>query len=349
MKHEKSEKMIGIIVVLVAIMAVIIVGLILSGSKNRELKHQLDLGQKYLTEMNYEQAVATYKQAIELDRFNTEAYLGLAEAYLGLEKYEEAEKVLEDAIIIFTQNNREEEADRLRIKLEEVQKIIDDMTVTEQTKEEEPTLDEEETKVIVMQPFVEYAGNVWGKKWTDWTVEEYISQFGLTENGSDETHRTWITPPGFPNPMPSGYREVVLWENGTYEIECLPDYVYQNQAHYIGYEKYLINYIIAPVQDEYYDFAMANGLDSVSGIVEYLMMDEETFEKCLEEGAPVSFVSDLGTCKGVFRYSNNGNGYETYDISLYDFSTNPRLTIRFDISITTEGEMHSIYVIEQPE
>ena len=50
----------------------------------------MELGQKYLTETNYTEAVASFTEAIELDPENIPAYMGRAEAYIGLKQYDDA-------------------------------------------------------------------------------------------------------------------------------------------------------------------------------------------------------------------------------------------------------------------
>ena len=54
---------------------------------------KIELGQKYLTELNYTEAVASFTEAIRLDPDNIQAYMGRSEAYLALGEYE---KALED-------------------------------------------------------------------------------------------------------------------------------------------------------------------------------------------------------------------------------------------------------------
>ena len=51
---------------------------------------KIELGQKYLTELNYTEAVASFTEAIRLDPDNIQAYMGRAEAYLALGEYEKA-------------------------------------------------------------------------------------------------------------------------------------------------------------------------------------------------------------------------------------------------------------------
>lgn len=59
-------------------------------SKAARAQERLELGQKYLTELNYTEAVASFTEAIELDPENIPAYMNRAEAYIALGEYEEA-------------------------------------------------------------------------------------------------------------------------------------------------------------------------------------------------------------------------------------------------------------------
>lgn len=68
--------------------------------KVSEKKHseQLDLGYKYLSEMDYEQAEVVFENIITIDEKNYEAYLGLAEVYTAMDEPEMAEEVMEEAV-----------------------------------------------------------------------------------------------------------------------------------------------------------------------------------------------------------------------------------------------------------
>lgn len=59
-------------------------------SKAERVQEQLDLGQKYLTEFNYSEAILAFTKAIEIDSESIPAYMGRAEAYRGAEQYEDA-------------------------------------------------------------------------------------------------------------------------------------------------------------------------------------------------------------------------------------------------------------------
>ena len=59
-------------------------------SKSAQAQEKIELGRKYLTELNYTEAVASFTEAIQLDPDSIPAYMGRAEAYVGLEQYPEA-------------------------------------------------------------------------------------------------------------------------------------------------------------------------------------------------------------------------------------------------------------------
>ena len=61
-------------------------------SKAQKAMEKVELGQKYLTEQNYTEAVASFTEAIGLDPENIPAYMGRAQAYMALGEYEKALK-----------------------------------------------------------------------------------------------------------------------------------------------------------------------------------------------------------------------------------------------------------------
>lgn len=54
----------------------------------------LAVAQRFLSEKNYEQAIIEFKRVLELDPTNVEAYIGLADAYIGLCEYDKADDIL---------------------------------------------------------------------------------------------------------------------------------------------------------------------------------------------------------------------------------------------------------------
>ena len=83
---EKMKRSLFYLLLVLAALAV----LTACGSKAAMAADKIELGQKYLTELNYTEAVAAFTEVIKIDPSNIEAYAGRAEAYKGLKQYEEA-------------------------------------------------------------------------------------------------------------------------------------------------------------------------------------------------------------------------------------------------------------------
>ena len=90
MKEQKLEKQKTIKKPLIITTVILVLCLIVGGifaltanSAERRLADQLELGRKYLEEMDYEQAIVAFEAAIAIDPKCEEAYLALAETYIA--------------------------------------------------------------------------------------------------------------------------------------------------------------------------------------------------------------------------------------------------------------------------
>ncbi len=154
MKIQMKKKMIvGMLVLLLLIAVVAAVATV--NSDGRRLTHLLELGQRYLDEMDYEQAVATFTEAIEIDPNCRDAYMGRGDAYNGLGGEENMSMALDDyrmamvldetyaevylniADIYLTQDHRDAACDILQQGLEKaentrsIRNMLDDITEQE--------------------------------------------------------------------------------------------------------------------------------------------------------------------------------------------------------------------------
>ena len=91
-KDKKMVMVIGVALLLSLIVAGIFV--LVANSNERKMTEQLEMGQKYLDEMDYEQAIVAYETAIEIDPKCEEAYLALADIYVALGDTERALEIL---------------------------------------------------------------------------------------------------------------------------------------------------------------------------------------------------------------------------------------------------------------
>lgn len=91
---KKTPMRLGSIMALIGALIAFLIGLGIYNAPENRLARQLDLGQKYLEEQDYEQAIYAFNEAVTIDPMCVEAYLGLAEAHVGLDDLESAISVL---------------------------------------------------------------------------------------------------------------------------------------------------------------------------------------------------------------------------------------------------------------
>ena len=160
-KKKKNKGVTVWILVAVIIIALAVgIGFVISRGSTKNLPEQLELGQKYMEEMDYEQAVVTFSGIIEIDDKCVEAYLGLTETYIRMGEYD---KALETA-----QKGYERTGDE---RLAEYINMIENKKVTEQLNLGQKYLEEMdyEQAVVTFSRIIEI---------DDQCVEAYL---GLTE------------------------------------------------------------------------------------------------------------------------------------------------------------------------
>lgn len=67
-----------------SVVIVLVIGFAIYDTPKDRLKEQLELGQRYLEEMKYEEAIVAFSNVVEIDPMCVEAYLGIADAYVGI-------------------------------------------------------------------------------------------------------------------------------------------------------------------------------------------------------------------------------------------------------------------------
>ncbi|MCD7785523.1 MAG: carboxypeptidase regulatory-like domain-containing protein [Oscillospiraceae bacterium] len=77
----------------------------------------LNIGEKYLTDLNYEKAIVCFNKLIEVEPRNSSAYLGLAEAYVAVDDVESAVETLKTALEVFSDDED--------VRIELLEKLIE--------------------------------------------------------------------------------------------------------------------------------------------------------------------------------------------------------------------------------
>ena len=113
-----KKKLIILIFIIVILILMLGIGLLVaSGERENWIADKLNLGEKYLDELDYEKALVVYAEILKIDPQNVDAYLGMAEVYIAMGDYEEALKILEEG---FAQTGHEQ----LEKKLKEVEALM---------------------------------------------------------------------------------------------------------------------------------------------------------------------------------------------------------------------------------
>ncbi len=98
MNKKLSKKMVITIAAVFAVIVVVGASIILPKlAKAQKVNKQLDLGEKYIDELNYEQAIVSYLEVIEIDPKNKDAYGALVDIYVEIGEYDKAEEILNKA------------------------------------------------------------------------------------------------------------------------------------------------------------------------------------------------------------------------------------------------------------
>lgn len=122
----------------VLIICILILGLSACGkSVEQQIAEQLELGARYLDEGNYEEAIIAFEKVISVDKKNVAAYLGIADAYIGLNELDMAKEILELGL-------SEIDDEQLHKKLEEVLRLIEEKRSKEEEKERETEQEDRE-------------------------------------------------------------------------------------------------------------------------------------------------------------------------------------------------------------
>ena len=98
LQYKKRIRPLG--AVIIVIILAIIIGFIFTAqtslSRSR-IRKQLELGNRYLSELSYDEAIAAYEEALRIEPKTADAYIGLINSYVGLGDIKSVELVFSQA------------------------------------------------------------------------------------------------------------------------------------------------------------------------------------------------------------------------------------------------------------
>lgn len=167
-------------IVIIAAVAVIVlalaVGMGVYNSPSNKLARLIDLGQKYLTEEDYGQAVLAFREAIEIDPKCEQAYLGVADAYIGLGNLDAAHEILAQASELM-------ETTQITEKMEYIASLREEQLKAESVKKTEELEEKEKTESKVE---IEETQTAESETSAETTAVETMTEAVSTEQASTE-------------------------------------------------------------------------------------------------------------------------------------------------------------------
>ncbi len=295
---KKKSKIVPIIIALVAVLAILAVVLLtVTGSESSKISRKMAKAEKYVLALEYEKAIDLYEQVLEINPKYLDAYLGLADVYMEMDKPEKAAKILEKALKKIKDSD---DIEAINEKMREIsgpvsEDITDDPGVTEVTTsvveeevEEEP-LTEEENETTASER----------DRWKLISVEEDGVPYLTYEY--DETGKL-LSERHFRDSGLYAYTEYTYHENGN--IGSKTEYEYGDYQEVYNFEGFI------PFDTYYYD---ENGLcirhDSYWAAYYFFHDDISVYDY-------VNEVNDMGLIEKTYVYS--GSDLLNVDCHEYD-------------------------------
>ena len=298
----KKKTVIIIVAGAVLAIAIAIVAFVLATADGRKVKKQLDLGYKYLQELDFEQAIASFKTIIAIDPLNVDAYLGMADAYIGMDDLDAARQVLTDGYQALEAVGNTAGISRILEKFDEIQAIEDSRIIT-----------------ISIQPILDLA-TIEGESILNWDLHRLVDYYGLTFNETASDADSDYYDSGY-DYEDYGYSTRIYkadssggfdWRNDMSSgpffrmLDCYPNHVELHEC--------LISYDGSTrVEGRYVDYARANNVtDSVSFLKSLGVTDEVIAQvKAADPGMYEVYVNtEYGNtyiCRGSANNGDPGN------------------------------------------
>ena len=144
-----SKKRVYIIALLLILLMAMLISLVSAcggqGNQPKTAKDWLELGEKHVLDLEHEQAIDAFKKVIEIEPDNVPARIGMAKAYVGLDKPDEAKAVLLEVLELDPSNK---EATDMLASLPEEQDNLTKPSTSTDTLPSEITATDPQTKSL---------------------------------------------------------------------------------------------------------------------------------------------------------------------------------------------------------
>lgn len=151
-EQKKNRIIIAMLVCLIIVLAIVIGLIIYLNSPGQRVKRLISMGDKYLDELEYEDALLEYQIAAAIDPKSVDAYVGVANAYIGLDAYDLADEILEKGVKHVGEDNEllklQDKVHEEIARIEEIAKLKEMAEKEEEIQETDRSTGEEKAEVF---------------------------------------------------------------------------------------------------------------------------------------------------------------------------------------------------------
>ncbi|MBE6901951.1 MAG: tetratricopeptide repeat protein [Ruminococcaceae bacterium] len=238
-----KRNVIILVVVLVLLVAGAVTALFATGTiGSKDPEKILATAERYLDKKDYEQAIIRFEKLLEIDPYNVDAYLGMAEALTALDRADEAKDILEKAA---DKIKDKDDLKKINEALTEVQPPEESEEQTPPTAESTDTAEAPETTTLPTAPTVEAVPATQEAEQTEDAAQsaEAAETAETTEAATSETAENAAMPENTDTEIIYGDPEILAIEqmlkdhlegNGTLDTSKLAD-ITRLQMHYSSY------------------------------------------------------------------------------------------------------------------
>ena len=264
----KSKKVLVVFAIILVIVAVIITAVISIGFSNEaRANRKVKSAEKYVTELNYEDAILAYEEAIKLDPRNMDTYLALAEVYVTMGEPEQAIVVLERGITVAKGVYEEE---KLILKNCDLLYIRECDLLFELGRKEEALEKAREGLNFIGSPLLEeYFSKVSPSVTSSLPEGKYEKEISI-ELSTTGTKIYYTTDGSEPNTTSDVYKEPIKLENGKTIIKAIAESERETlgEVRSFSYSMIYVPQEVKEVVYQLYDAMKADDFDSAFNIIE---------------------------------------------------------------------------------
>lgn len=194
-------------------------------ARSNEVRSSIEMGDLYLSEMDYERAVVSYQMALDIDARNEEANLGLAEAYEAQQMYAYAEAVYRN--MLDNDGTQEEAYERLAALYLQQGKLEEAKALLEQAADR---TDSEELSRLYQDTWTEAPG-------ASYAAGAYRERIRVELLPAQDTHTIYYTLDGTEPGLDSRvYEEPIILKNGMTTVKAMSVNALGYQSDTVSYE-----------------------------------------------------------------------------------------------------------------